>query len=357
MPRTESSAVVVSPGRIEIQRFPIPRIGPEDLLLRIELVTICGSDPHHFVGGAYGVFPKILGHELVGRVEEVGEKASREYGVEAGARVVVEPYIPCWRCSYCATGYYQLCPNRRIYGVNLGCGEPPHLWGGYGEYLYVAPGSRVHRIAESAPARAATLSSVIGNGVRWVATKGKLRTGESVAVVGPGALGLATTIVASHCGAGRVVVIGTEGDRERLEFARRCGATHTLLAEPDHLAERVREVCGGEAPSLVVDTSGSQAGLTTALRLVRPSGRCVLAGTTGRPTPVEFDRVVRNEIQIYGGLGQSWDVEPAIKIIESGRYPIDEMVGCVYPLPDAAAALRRFMEHPRDFIRIALSPQ
>lgn len=340
-----------------MQRFPLPSIGPEDLLLRVEMVAICGSDPHHFAGGAYGVFPKILGHELVGRVEEVGQTAARDYRVAAGQRVVVEPYIPCWRCTYCSTGYYQLCPKRRIYGVNIGCDKPPHLWGGYGEYLFVAPGSQVHPIADGVSPRAAALSSVIGNGVRWVVTKGRLRVGDAMAVIGPGALGLATTIVASHGGAGAVVVIGQRGDEERLEFASRCGATRTLLADEEHLPERVREACGGQLPSLVVDASGSPEGLQTSLALVQPSGCCVLAGTTGRPTPVDFDRIVRNEIRLYGGLGQSWDVAPAIKIIESGRYPIAEMVGRVYPLSEAETALRRFIERPKDFIRVALNPQ
>jgi threonine dehydrogenase-like Zn-dependent dehydrogenase len=328
------------------------------MLLRIELVSICGSDPHHYMGGAYGVFPKILGHELVGHVAEVDEQAARGYRVEVGDRVVVEPYIPCWRCVYCARGYYQLCPERRIYGVNISCDVPPYLWGAYGEYMYVAPGSRVHKIADHVPASAATLASVIGNGVRWVATKGQLRPGEAVAIVGPGALGLASTIAAHYSGAGAIVVIGLDGDQARLSFARKCGATHVLLADEEKdLPGCVREICGGELPSLSVEASGSAEGLLSALSLVRPAGKCVVAGTSGRPATVNFDAIVRKEIQILGGLGQSWDVEAAVKIIESGRYPIEEMVTCTYPLAQAGQALRRFIERPRDYIRIALDPR
>jgi threonine dehydrogenase-like Zn-dependent dehydrogenase len=342
---------------MELREFPIPAIGAGDMLVRIEMVSICGSDPHHFRGGAYGVFPKILGHELVGFVAEVGDDAAREYRVSVGDRVVVEPYIPCWRCRYCATGYYQLCSKRRIYGVNMSCEQPPHLWGGYGEYLYVAPGSRIHKIAAHVQAPAATLSSVIGNGVRWVATKGQLRVGEAVAIVGPGALGLSSTIVANHCGASAVVVIGLAPDSRRLEFARRCGATHTLIAGFPELADQVRDACGGEMPSLVIEASGSAGGIDTALSLVRPGGKCVVAGTTGARTEVAFDAIVRNEIQILGGLGQSWDVEAAVKIIESGRYPIEEMVACTYPLDQAERAIREFMDRPQECIRVGLTPQ
>lgn len=356
--RLQTSAVVVEPSRMELREFPLPSIGPEEMLLRVEMVGICGSDRHHYAGGAYGVFPKILGHELVGHVAEIGDKAARSYRVKEGDRVVIEPYIPCWRCAYCTRGYYQLCPERRIYGVNISCAMPPHLWGGYGEYLYVAPGSRVHKIADHVPAQAATLSSVIGNGVRWVATKGGARVGEAVAIVGPGALGIASAMVAHYCGAGAVVVIGVGDDEARLDFARRCGATATVLADRESdLAGRVRALCGGELPPLVVEASGTSAGILTALSLVRPAGRCVIAGTTGGTTSVNFDAVVRNEIEILGGLGQSWDVEAAVKIIESGRYPVAEMVTCTFPLAQAEQALRRFIESPRDYIRIGLEPR
>jgi threonine dehydrogenase-like Zn-dependent dehydrogenase len=354
----ETSAVVVRPGEMELREFPIPQIGVEEMLLRVEMVSICGSDRHHFVGGAYGVFPKILGHELVGFVEKIGEKAAQDYGVDVGDRVVVEPYIPCWRCPYCAGGFYQLCPRRRIYGINISCETLPYLWGAYGQYMYVAPGSRVHKIGTHVPPQAATLSSVIGNGVRWVVTKGKLRPGEAVAIVGPGALGLASTIAASHVGGGAIIVIGLPADEARLQFAQECGATHTIVAEAQQdVARDVQEICGGELPRLAVETSGSPEGINRAVALVRPAGTCVITGTIGTLTPIDTDSIVRREIQVLGGLGQSWDVEAAVKIIESCRYPIDKMVGRVFALSDAHLALRHFIAKPYDYIRICLDVQ
>ena len=354
---TETSAVVMAPARMELKEFPIPSIGPEEMLVRVEMVSICGSDRHHYLGGRYRIFPKILGHEMVGFVEKVGEKAAQDYDVTVEDRVVVEPYIPCWRCRYCATGYYQLCPKRRIYGVSISSAESPHLWGAYGEFMYVAPGSRVHKIGRHVPPQAATLSSVIGNGVRWVVTKGKLRVGEAVAIVGPGALGLASTIVAHHSGADTIIVLGLRVDEPRLKFAQACGATHTLITEEQDLVARVKEICQGELPSLVIEASGSPDGISTALSLVRPTGACVISGTIGTSTLIDTDAIVRDEIHILGGLGQSWDVEAAIKIIESGRYPIEQMVGCVYHLREAEQALRHFIDYRQDFIRIGLRTQ
>lgn len=354
----ETSAVVVKPGEMTLREFPLPDIGPQEMLLRVEMVSICGSDRHHYMGGSYGVFPKILGHELVGAVELVGEKAAQAYGVGVADRVVVEPYIPCWRCRYCTGGFYQLCPERRIYGINISCDVPPHLWGAYGQYMYVAPGSRVHKIGRHVLPQAATLSSVIGNGVRWVVTKGKLRPGEAVVVVGVGALGLASTIAASYVGAGTIIVIGLPIDEPRLQFARECGAGHVLIAEKQRdIVGEVRKICGGELPRLAVEASGSSEGINTVLSLVRPAGTCVITGTTRTRTPIDTDSIVRSEIQVLGGLGQSWDVEAALKIIESGRYPIHKMVGRIYPLADAEPALRHFIERPHEYVRIGLDPR
>ena len=358
----ETSAVVVSPGEMDLQEFPIPSIGPEEMLARIEMVSICGSDRHHYAGGAYGVFPKILGHEMVGFVERVGEKAAQEYNVGVGDRIVVEPYIPCWRCRYCATGFYQLCPKRRIYGVNISCATPPYLWGAYGQYMYVAPGSRVHKIGRHVSPQAATLSSVIGNGVRWIVTKGKLRPGEAVAIVGPGALGLASTIAASHAGGGPIIVIGLQIDETRLQFARECGASHAIIAEKQQdLVGDVKKICGNELPRVVVETSGSPEGIKTALSLVRPGGTCVIAGTTGIRTPIDTDSVLAlrgHQVILFEKSDhverKREDVEAAVRIIESCRYPIDKMVGRIYPLADAELALRHFIDQPHDYIRIGL---
>ncbi len=181
------SMVVTKPGHMEIQEFEIPAIGPSDLLLKVQMVSICGSDPNHFMGlQGDEAFPFILGHELVGFVEEVGAEAAQEYRVRKGDRVVVEPYIPCHRCPFCMTGNYALCDRRRVYGFSVSASVPPHLWGAYGEFMFVAPGSMVHRISSAPPPEAACLASVIGNGIRWVRTKGKVKLGDKVVILGPG---------------------------------------------------------------------------------------------------------------------------------------------------------------------------
>ena len=352
------SVVLTAPRQMSIQEFPVPEIRGESLLVKVEMVAICGSDVHLYEGvGFKASFPKIMGHELVGRVEEMGDQAEKRYGLKRGDRVTVEPYIPCHACSYCSTGNYQNCTKVRTYGVNLTCEAPPHLWGAYGEYLYVTSGSLVYPVAEGIPAEAAALSSVIGNGVRWVKRKGEVKAGEAVVIMGPGAQGLASTIVAREAGAEPVVVFGLAKDTVRLNLARRFGATEAMSVESRNPLEMVAQRTGGRMADVVIDCTGDPGAFNVGVSLLHPGGRYVLVGLTGgRATPAILDHVVRQEIQIRGGLGQASCMEEALKIIHSRRFPVEAIITHHRPLREAQEALEFFMHPPRDCIRVALIP-
>ena len=149
---TEHSMVLVKPREMEMREFAVPDIDDESFLLKVDLVSICGGDPIEYEGrNIKARYPMILGHEMTGTIERIGDGAAKQYGVDVGDRVNVEPYILCGKCEYCLNGHYQFCVNSRIYGVNMSCETPPHIWGAYGQYLYGAPGSKVHKIAPGVP--------------------------------------------------------------------------------------------------------------------------------------------------------------------------------------------------------------
>jgi threonine dehydrogenase-like Zn-dependent dehydrogenase len=343
---------------MEMQEFDIPAVGPADMLLRVERVSICGSDPNHYLGlQGDEAFPFILGHELVGSVEEIGLEAARDYQVKKGDRVVVEPYIPCRKCRFCLRGNYALCENRRVYGFSVSCSQPPHLWGGYGELMYVAPGSMVHPISATAPADAACLSSVIGNGIRWVRTKGRVRLGDRVVVLGPGAQGLASVIAARQSGAEPIIVTGLGKDAHKLELAREFGAHFVVDIEAEDLKSRVLELTRGQGADLVIECTGTPESLRSAFGLLRPEGRLVIAGTfKQREVPIQPDWIVFRELEVVGGLGQSLEVEDAVRIIESGRFAVEKIITHRFPLEQAREAMEFFMAGRADCIRVALVP-
>jgi threonine dehydrogenase-like Zn-dependent dehydrogenase len=363
--RTSRCLVVTAPERMEMREYPLPAVGPREMLLRVEMVSICGSEPKKYQGTAMWAvewggmpFPFILGHEMVGFLDEVGAEAGRLHGVKPGDRVVVEPYISCGRCRYCGSGNYQLCVTRHTYGFSKSCAEPPHLWGGYADYLFVAEGSKVHKIGADVPAESAVLLSVIGNGIRWTKTRGELSAGESVVVLGPGAQGLATVIAAKEAGAARILVFGLSRDRIKLELARELGATGTFCVEETKPIEAVREATGGEMADLVVECTGASASIALAPDLLRPLGRCVLVGSMGggKTAGLATDRWILRELTVRGGLGQAWNCEDAARIVNARRYPIEKMITHTLPLERGDEGMRFFIEGHPECIRVALRP-
>jgi len=224
--------------------------------------------------------------------------------------------------------------------------------------MFVAEGSKVHKIAPGVPAEAACLLSVIGNGIRWVKTRGELAFGETVAILGPGAQGLATVIAAREAGAHRIIVLGLGRDRLRLDLAREFGATHAATIEDTPPIDAVRGATDGEMADLVVECTGAATSIALAPELLRPLGRCVLVGSMGggKTAAMATDRWTLKELTIRGGLGQAWNCEDAARIVNSRRFAVEKMITHILPLERGEEGIRFFMAGHPECIRVALRP-
>jgi alcohol dehydrogenase len=341
---TVRAAVLESPERFEIRSYPRPQVGPEEALIEVELAGICGTDWKTFHGKLPYRMPIILGHEILGRIAEIGERARERYRLAQGDRVVVEGTVPCWACRMCQTGNYRLCRQRRGYGTSTPATTPPHLWGAFADHMYIAPGTVLHRISDAVPARAAVLAQgVLGNGIQWARNKGGVRYQDVVVIQGAGPQGLACAVVSRECGAGRVIMTGLARDAERLALAREFGVDVTIDVERDDPYETVRSLTGGALADVVIDVTGSPSAIAASVKMVRPQGTLVLAGLTGDRvlTPVEIDLLVWNEVTVKGVYTKGADaIEDSIKLIESRKYPLERMVTHIYGLDRAAEAIR-----------------
>jgi len=323
------------------QEFPLPTIGHEDALLRVEACGICGSDYEQFEGALPVPMPVIPGHEPVGVIEEIGELASRRWGVKRGDRVAVETLLPCGYCRECVQGRYRLC--RGTGGMSAFGYKPisvaPSLWGGYAEYMYLDPHALVHPMSSKIAPEIAVLFNPLGAGFRWAVDIPRLRVGETVVVLGPGQRGLASVIAARKAGAGRIIVTGLSRDERKLALAREFGADEVIDVEREDVVSRVREITNGEMADVVVDvTAYAVEAVTQAIDLARRNGRVVLGGTKG-PKPVPnllSDKIVGKELSVLGAFGVDWPAyEAAIRLIESGKYPIERMHTHTLPLAEA----------------------
>ncbi|MCB2227902.1 MAG: zinc-binding dehydrogenase [Desulfarculaceae bacterium] len=338
--------VATAPGELEMREFPLPEIGEEDGILKIDLVGVCGSDPGIFKGkSARGArpYPIILGHEIVGRVYRMGEAAQKRHGVKEGDRVIVEYAFGCGKCRPCIEGRYTLCSNFYNYGSMISCAEPPHLFGAYADYLYIHPRSMLHKIGDEISDEAAVLTcAVLGNGVRWLHQIGGVGIGQAVAIVGPGQQGMAGVAVAKEAGAGPIMVVGLERDAPRLEMAKRFGADVVINAEREDPVEAVSRATGGDMASLTMDVTGHPSGARLALDLAGLGATVILPGIYGAgvDVPLPLDKVVFKEITLKGVFSHDYPaVEPAIKVAASGRYPLEDMVTHRLPLEQARHAL------------------
>jgi threonine dehydrogenase-like Zn-dependent dehydrogenase len=340
------AAVQVAPKQIEIREFPRPQTGPDDGLLRVEANGICGSDVETYRGHLGGPRPAFIpGHEPLGIVEEVGERAAERWEVQPGDRVAVEVIVPCRACRDCLTGRYQFCPNRKYGHGVTGIAVEPALWGGLAEYMYLSPTSVLHKVDPALPVEVAALYNAMGAGVRWTCHLGEVRIGETVLVLGAGQRGIAAVVAARASGAGTVIITGLAADAHKLALAREFGADHTIVVDGDaaeNTVERVSEITGGDMADVALELTPMAAEpITDALLSVRRGGRVVLAGLKGnREIPVRTDLMINRALTVRGAFGvDARGMEDAIALIESRRFPLEKMHTHTFGLDDAALAI------------------
>lgn len=365
MTDTSCAAVIKSPGQMSVEEFPIPSIGPEEALLEVEMVGVCSTDGKIYQGDENYASPLIPGHEILGRIEEIGAVALDQYGVTRGDRVIVFPFIRCDACSACRKNKPMFCETRRGYGTFVSCEEPPHLWGGYSKYMFLAPGSTLIPIDDAVRPEAGILvSAVLGNGVRWTAAGRRAPSHEPILIQGAGPQGLAATIAARHAGATPIFVTGIDGDEDRLNLAERYGADETINVSSleRSLADYLEEYLDGRLPPTVLDVTGSPAGLSASLNSVADEGTVVVAGLFGDDVdvPVAFDELLYRDITIRSVFShRDVHARQAARLIERADDPFSEMVTHTYPLEEAEKAVRvaaRLDEDGPDPIKVAIEP-
>lgn len=327
---------------LEPRDVEIPDIDDFSAILEVEACGICGSDYEQYEGALRTPMPVIPGHEPLGRIARIGDIAAERWGVDVGDRVAVETMLSCRHCSTCFDGRYHLCENRRIYSY-IPLSEAPGLWGGYAQYMYLHANSVIHRVDPSLPADLAVMFNPLGAGFRWAVEIPETKPGESVVILGPGQRGLSSVIACREVGAGKIIVTGLAADARKLELARTFGADHTIDVDNEPAVERVRALTDGGA-DVVLDVSAyATQPVRDALDMVKPGGRIVLAGVKGFKAIDDFvsDLIVMKEVTIHGAIGvTSSGYRSAIRLIESGRIPIEQMHTHNFSLENADLAIR-----------------
>ncbi|MGH9231709.1 MAG: zinc-dependent alcohol dehydrogenase, partial [Acidimicrobiales bacterium] len=265
--RRSRALVLEAPRRLVARGFPLPEIGDDDGLLRVEACGLCGTDHEQFTGALPAGFAFVPGHESVGTIVAVGRRAAERWGVGVGDRVAVEVFQSCGACDDCRAGTYRRCRRhglRDMYGF-IPADREPGLWGGYAEHQYLAPDSLLLTVPPALDPVVATLFNPLGAGIRWAVTVPGTGPGDVVAVLGPGVRGLSACAAAKQAGAGFVMVTGLgPADGERLSVARSFGADLAVDVAATDPAAALRDATGGLADVVVDVTAKAPAALPQA---------------------------------------------------------------------------------------------
>ena len=253
--------------KIEVGEAPMPVIGPDDVMIKVQSVGVCGSDLHYYHTGSIGDFvvkpPFILGHEAAGVIEQVGENVKN---LKPGDRVCMEPGIPCMKCEECLTGNYNLCKDVKFWAT------PPYD-GVLSEHIS-HPAAFTFKIPDNMSFTEGALVEPLAIGLHACNTGG-VKLGQTVAIVGAGCIGLVTLMAAKAYGATRIIV-GDVLDK-RLEKARELGAI-TVNTKEEDFARKVMEITEGRGADVCIDCAGFSATVDACLSSAKPAGMIVIVG-------------------------------------------------------------------------------
>lgn len=338
---TARAALLTGPNSMEVREYDVPSHGDDDAILRVEANGLCGSDLEQFhTGGRMG--PVVPGHEPLGIIESIGDRAAERWGVQAGDRVVVEVVLPCHDCRQCHAGVYSSCERSLgAYGYRP-FDAPTQLQGGFGERMYLHPNTVMHRMDAGIPANIAALYNSLAAGIRWGVHLGGVQPGDTVAIFGAGQRGIAAAIAAKQAGAARVIATGLAKDAHKLAVARELGVDDTIYADSEDVPARIEELTDGALADVVVDlTPAAAQPVRDALEAVKIGGTVVLAGLKhGKPIELVTDKLVQKAIRVVGARGvEGTSIRAAIDLIESGAYPLEKLNTHVFGLDDIPHAL------------------
>ncbi|MCQ3809810.1 MAG: zinc-binding dehydrogenase [Acidimicrobiia bacterium] len=332
--------------------FTVPEPPPGGGVLKVEAVGMCGSDlaqlhGHQHVPGEKS--PLVPGHEIVGRIYELA--ADADLGVTLGDRVAVDLIV---RVPPTDTNPFGL---GNLYGYTMGVDDDHGLWGGYGEYMGLLPGSHLMKLTDDVEAAELTLFEPLASVCNWFKLM-PIVEGETVVVQGPGHMGLVCAAEAKRRGAETVIVTGTDADELRLEVARELGADVTVDVTKTDPVALVSEITGGAMADMAIDLAAdTTVTVPLCLNLVRQGGKVLLAGLKNM-APVELisDLIVLKGLSVQGGSGSSYSsMEEAVAILNTGEFPTGPLLGEVFgidQIDEAMAMLQRTAD--RDAVRVGL---
>ncbi|HOU22993.1 MAG TPA: alcohol dehydrogenase catalytic domain-containing protein [Anaerolineae bacterium] len=354
IPDTMTAAVLYGPNDLRLREVPVPRPGPEEVLLKVQACAICGTDPKVISADwpyplRYGEFTP--GHEYAGEIVAVGDTVGHW---QVGDRVAVEAHKGCGKCVNCMRGQYTSCLNygkmetgHRHYGFTTN--------GGYAQYV-VNHINTLYPVPESLPFWGAALATTAGCAMFAIENVGGFMAGETVAVLGPGPMGLMALQIVKALGASKVFLTGTRP--ERLAVGKRYGADVIIDVTREDPVAIVRRETGGLGANLVIEVTGDPLAAAQSIEMAAKGGRISFIGDPLKPALINIKKFVLDDMRAAGVRGEGRaNCARAMELFRIGKLSAEGIVTHRFPLREIHKALDTYIHRRDGAIKVVLEPQ
>jgi L-iditol 2-dehydrogenase len=334
-------AVMTQPGKIEFRQVEKPQPGPQEVLIAIKRIGVCGSDIHVFHGlHPYTSYPVVQGHEVSGEVAGFGEEVR---GFEIGERVIFMPQVTCGECYPCRHGMYHICDQLKVMGFQTD---------GAGQEFFAVPLHNVLKLPPSITLDQAAMIEPVSVAVHALSRYGSLQ-GKKVIVLGSGTIGNLVAQSAQTLGAEKVLL--TDVSEYKLEKARQCGIPLVVNPQQTDLAAAIQEHFGPDKADVILECVGVQDTITQAVANARKGSTIVVVGVFGKKPEVDLGLVQDRELSLVGTLMyQKRDFELAIELIAQGRLRLDPMVTHRFAFRDYLQAYHAIEESQGKYMKVMI---
>ncbi|KRE35266.1 NAD(P)-dependent alcohol dehydrogenase [Paenibacillus sp. Soil522] len=347
LPQTMKAAVMHNTREIKIEEYPVPQIGPDEVLIKVMAVGICGSDLHYYSHGRIGKYvvdkPFILGHECAGDIAAIGSNVQR---FQVGDRVAVEPGVTCGRCDACKEGRYNLCPDVEFLAT-------PPFDGAFVQYIKIRE-DFVFAIPDELSYEEAALVEPFSVGIH-AANRTGLQPGSTIAIMGMGPVGLMAVAAAKAYGAATIIV--TDLEPLRLEAAKQMGATHIINIREQDPLEEIKRITSGKGVDVAWETAGNPKALQSALGSLRRGGKLAIVGLPAQDEiPLNVPFIADNEVDIYGIFRYANTYPKGINFLSSGIVDANKLITDKFALEQTQEAMERALNQKSECLKIIIYP-
>ena len=325
---------------------PVPKINEDEVLIKVKAAGICGTDIHIFHDKFPYWPPVILGHEFSGIIEKAGKNIKY---FKIGDRVTSEPHQKvCGFCKYCRLGLIHLCSEKRSPGWGID--------GAMTSYIKL-PERLIHRLPDNVSYLEGAVIEPASTVTHAVIERGKISPEDFVVVIGPGPIGLIAAQAARAAGAKKVAIAGVEIDAEyRLKVAKELGIDHIINVQKQDLEEFILSKTGDRGADMVIECSGSEAGINTSIDILAKGGKLAAMGMSGKEyMNIKWSSAIFKELDIYTSLSStytSWNL--AISMLEEKKLDLSKIISHKFPLSKYREAFELLMD--KKGLKVVLIP-